>query len=179
MTAWDSAASKLFGWTQTQAIGRRFDEFLSDAGDDVRDLIRSGAEGRVFVLDTMFRASDAAWIPVTLIAMSTARPTGTVRLVVAKRTLPPEAVQASRRLAAIVESSDDAIVSKDLNGIVSTWNRAAERMFGYTAEEMIGASIRKIIPDDRQAEEDATLATIRRGRRSTISKQSGSENPGS
>ena len=71
----------------------------------------------------------------------------------------------ARRLAAIVESSDDAIVSKDLNGIVLSWNQAAERMFGYTADEMIGTSIRRIIPDDRQSEEDAVLGAIRAGRR--------------
>jgi PAS domain S-box-containing protein len=71
----------------------------------------------------------------------------------------------ARRLAAIVESSDDAIVSKDLNGIVSSWNQAAERMFGYTAEEMIGSSIRRIIPADRQSEEDAVLDSIRKGKR--------------
>jgi PAS domain S-box-containing protein len=67
------------------------------------------------------------------------------------------------RLAAIVESSDDAIVSKDLNGIVQTWNPGAERMFGYTLEEMIGRSIRAIIPPDRQREEDDVLSRIRRG----------------
>jgi PAS domain S-box-containing protein len=71
----------------------------------------------------------------------------------------------ARRLAAIVSSSDDAIVSKDLNGIVLSWNDAAERMFGYTAEQMIGQSIRLIIPADRQSEEDAVLASIRSGRR--------------
>ncbi len=71
----------------------------------------------------------------------------------------------ARRLAAIVESSDDAIVSKDLNGIVLSWNQAAERMFGYTADEMIGTSIRRIIPDDRQSEEDVVLGAIREGRR--------------
>jgi len=71
----------------------------------------------------------------------------------------------AHRLAAIVESSDDAIVSKDLNGIVLSWNQAAERMFGYTAEEMIGTSIRRIIPADRQSEEDTVLASIREGRR--------------
>ena len=70
---------------------------------------------------------------------------------------------AARHLAAIVASSDDAIVSKDLNGIVESWNPAAEALFGYTAEEMIGRSIRKIIPADRQAEEDEVLTKIRAG----------------
>src|SRR5262245_8503714 len=69
-----------------------------------------------------------------------------------------------RHLAAIISSSDDAIVSKDLNGIVTSWNAAAERMFGYTAEEAVGKSIRLIIPSDRQSEEDEVLRRIRAGR---------------
>ena len=69
----------------------------------------------------------------------------------------------SRHLARVVESSDDAIVSKDLNGIITSWNRAAELMFGYTAAEAVGQSIRMIIPADRQAEEDMVLARIREG----------------
>jgi PAS domain S-box-containing protein len=72
---------------------------------------------------------------------------------------------AARRLAAIVESSDDAIVSKDLNGIVRSWNPGAERIFGYSESEVLGRSIRLIIPDDRQAEEDEVLARISRGER--------------
>jgi PAS domain S-box-containing protein len=68
-----------------------------------------------------------------------------------------------RHLAKIVDSSDDAIVSKDLNGTILSWNAAAERMFGYTAAEAIGQSIRMIIPDVRQSEEDYVLGQIRAG----------------
>jgi len=72
---------------------------------------------------------------------------------------------ASQRLAAIVDSSDDAIVSKNLKGIVSSWNPAAERIFGYSAEEMVGRSIRRIIPPELQDDEDEILAAIGKGER--------------
>lgn len=68
-------------------------------------------------------------------------------------------------LAAIIDSSDDAIVSKTLQGIVTTWNKAAERIFGYTAGEMVGKPILTIIPDDRQGEEFDILSRLRRGER--------------
>ena len=67
------------------------------------------------------------------------------------------------RLAAIVESAEDAIVSKDLDGIIQSWNHGAERIFGYTAEEAIGRSITIVIPDDRLDEEAEVLRRIRAG----------------
>ena len=70
---------------------------------------------------------------------------------------------ASRLLASIVETSDDAIVSKDLNGIVTSWNKGAERIFGYTPEEMIGKPIVALIPPDLRDEEPRFLERIRRG----------------
>ena len=68
-------------------------------------------------------------------------------------------------LAAIVDSSDDAIVSKNLDGFITSWNQSAQRIFGYTAEEAIGKHISLIIPPDRGKEEEGILARLRRGER--------------
>jgi PAS domain S-box-containing protein len=69
------------------------------------------------------------------------------------------------RLAAIVDSTDDGIISTDLGGIITSWNRAAERMFGCSASEMVGQSVCRLIPDDLQDEEDHVLSRIRGGER--------------
>jgi PAS domain S-box-containing protein len=75
------------------------------------------------------------------------------------------AEQVGQQFASIVESSDDAIASKDLNGLITTWNPGAERLFGYTAEEVIGKPITILIPPDRQDEETEIMARIWRGER--------------
>lgn len=76
-----------------------------------------------------------------------------------------EAAESRSRLAAIVECSDDAIIGKTLDGVVTSWNSAAERIFGYRAEEMIGQPTSRIIPADRPDDVDAILGAIRRGER--------------
>lgn len=78
---------------------------------------------------------------------------------------PADPFTVAARLAAIIDSSDDAIVSKDLDGVITSWNPAAVRLFGYTAEEAVGRSIRLIIPADRQSEEDEVLRRLRLGER--------------
>jgi PAS domain S-box-containing protein len=98
-------------------------------------------------------ATNAAGMPV--------RAVGVLRDITARK----RAEEAQARLAAIVTLSADAIVGKTLDGIVTSWNEAAERMFGYAADEMIGQSIRRLIPTDRQAEEDMILGCVARGER--------------
>ena len=84
----------------------------------------------------------------------------------------PEALESAAQkadartyLAAIVESSEDAIISKDLNSIITSWNAGAERLFGYTAAEAIGRSVTMLMPEDRMNEEPSILERIRRGER--------------
>jgi PAS domain S-box-containing protein len=76
-----------------------------------------------------------------------------------------EAERSSALLSAIVDNCDDAIISKDLNGIITSWNRGAERIFGYTAEEAVGRSIALLIPPERLDEEPEILSKLRRGER--------------
>jgi PAS domain S-box-containing protein len=84
---------------------------------------------------------------------------GTVQDITARKA----AEVATARLAAIVTSSDDAIIGKDLNGIVTNWNAAAEKLFGYSAQEMMGQPILRLIPPERQLEEAEILGRVRRG----------------
>jgi PAS domain S-box-containing protein len=73
--------------------------------------------------------------------------------------------EAAQRLAAIIESSDDAIVSNDLDGIVTSWNGGAERIFGYPAEEIVGKPIAILTPSGHQKKEETIMERIRRGQR--------------
>jgi len=77
----------------------------------------------------------------------------------------PSPLNPAAHLAAIVESSDDAIISKDLNGVIQTWNSGAKDVYGYDADEMIGKRIQLLLPTDRQNEEDSILERLRRGER--------------
>ncbi len=80
-----------------------------------------------------------------------------------QKVLSPDEAQAL--LVAVVASSDDAIVTKDLNGIVQSWNQSAERIFGYTADEIVGKPITVLFPPDRLDEEAQILAKLQRGER--------------
>ena len=170
ITSWNGAAERIFGYTAGEAIGQSIrlivppDRYKEE--DDVLQRIRSG-EG-VDHYETIRSARDNHLVQVSLTVSPIKTPDGTIvgvsdiaRDVTTAKRLERDAL----RLAAIVESSEDAIVGKDLNSIVTSWNAAAERIFGYSSAEMIGRSIRQLIPDDRQHEEDDVLRRIRKGQR--------------
>src|SRR5262245_25669964 len=168
ITSWNGGAERIFGYTEGQAIGRPI-QLIIPAEREAEELAlrHRAAQGETTRdFETVRLRRDGPPVAISLfltrILAADGQAVGTLRIgrdVAGRRS----AERAVRRLAAIVESSDDAIVSKDLNGIVTSWNRAAEQMFGYSAAEMIGKSIRIIVPADRQSEEDTVLALIRRG----------------
>jgi PAS domain S-box-containing protein len=170
ITSWNVGAERLFGFSASEAIGQPV-LLIAPAGEERSQsdgLKRILAGGRTDRIETVRRHKDGSLVTVdvTMVGIRDAdgQVTGVAALAhgVSDR---QRAERAARRLAAIVESSDDAIISKDLDGIVTSWNRGAERIFGYTAAEMIGRSIRTIIPDDRQREEDEVLSRIRSGQK--------------
>jgi PAS domain S-box-containing protein len=168
ITAWNPAAERLFGFSAAEALGQPV-SIIAPPGEErgqAETLLRVLRGERAEGLETVRRTKSGVLVGLTMTVLPIHDSSGVVIGIAAvARELSDRqrAERALRRLAAIVESSDDAIISKDLDGIVISWNQAAERIFGYTAPEMIGRSIRAIIPADRQQEEDEVLARIRRG----------------
>jgi PAS domain S-box-containing protein len=164
--SWNPAASRIFGYEPQEIIGqsilRLIPEHLHKEEDLILSKLRAGE--RIEHFETTRIRKDGSLAQVALTISPVRGSSGTVigaskiaRDISGKKQI--EELQA--RLAAIVESSDDAIVSKDLNGIIQSWNAAARRMFGYAPEEIIGESILRLIPEELHSEETFILAKLR------------------
>src|SRR6201985_3444464 len=167
------AAERVFGYKREEAIGRELASLIIPP--DFRERHRKGlehylatGEGPVLGERLEVKALRADGTEILVEIDITAFPDGNGPVFTAYLrdiTDRHRGEVARNRLAAIIESSDDAIVSKDLNGIITSWNAAAERLFGYTSDEIVGQSILTLIPPDRQHEEPRILERIRRGER--------------
>jgi two-component system CheB/CheR fusion protein len=168
VTTWNEAAERLFGFAASEIVGKpiyaiippdRYDEEAS-----LLDQVRRGE--RLSEYETIRRRKDGSLVDVSLSISPVKDAEGTVigtskitRDITERR----RADEVNRRLAAIIEFSDDAILSKDTNGVIKSWNQGAQRMFGYTADEVVGKSVTILIPPDHLDEEPEILARIRRG----------------
>jgi PAS domain S-box-containing protein len=168
--SWNPAAERMFGYTPSEMVGQSIRVIIpSDRWSEEDDVLRRVREGqRVEHFDTVRCRKDGTLVPISLTVSPVRNTRGVIigaSSIARDITLQSTLERDRNRLGAIVDSSDDAIVSKDLNGVIQTWNRAAERMFGYSASEAVGQSITLIIPDDRLAEEGEVLRRIRSGKR--------------
>src|SRR3954470_1255423 len=166
--SWNRAAHAMFGYAADEAIGRSTRLIVpADRQAEEDGLLARIREGQAIVaFETVRQRKDGSIVPVSL-AMSPIQ--DDAGRVIGASTIARDLTQrklgdvAARRLAAVIASSDDAIVTKNLDSIITSWNPAAQRMFGYTETEAIGRSIRMLIPDELQSEEDTVLAKIRAG----------------
>src|SRR5262245_274784 len=166
----NAAGERIFGYTRDDLIDKPSRILLpaerQAEEDDILARIRRGE--RIDHFETIRLTKDHRRIDVSLTISPVRDATGRIigaSKVVRDITEQKRARAAQAYLAAIVESSDDAILSKNLDGIIQSCNARAEQLFGYTSSELVGHSIRMVIPPERQAEEDEILARMRRGER--------------
>ena len=182
VTSLNAVAESLTGWTLAEATGQPLDTVFRIVNEDTRQPVENPAinalrDGTIvgLVNHTVLLRRDGAECPID----DSAAPirdeldevTGCVlvfRDVTAQRQLERERanqLQTARMAAAIIDSSDDAIIRKRLDGTIETWNAGAERLFGHLAADAIGKHISLVIPPDRIAEEERIIATLKAGRR--------------
>ena len=165
--SWNEAAERIFGYTAEEMVGRSITTIIPpDRHHEENEFLARVRRGeRIDHFQTVRQHKDGRLIPVSVTISPVHDADG--RVVAASKIVRDlsAASELEGYFRAIIESSDDAIVSKDLNGIVRSWNPGAERIFGYTAAEMIGRPIEVIFPPDRRDEEPNILARLRRGER--------------
>jgi PAS domain S-box-containing protein len=170
ITSWNPAAERIFGYTPEEMVGQSILKLIPPSLQEQEPMIlrKLRAGEQIAHFETTRVAKDGRELTVSLTISPLRDKDGRVagvskiaRDITAQR----QSDHLRFRLAAIVESSDDAIMTKDLKGIITSWNRAAERIFGYTEGEIIGSSILRLIPEELRFEEETILRKIQSGER--------------
>ena len=170
ITSWNRGAQNIFGYTPEEAIGRPVTMLMPPERvreePGILERIRRGE--KVEHYETVRRRKDGTLIDISLTVSPLRNSNGEIfgASKIARDITDRKRTHSDlSRLAAIVETSDDAIITKDLAGIITSWNRGAEQIFGYTAEEAVGQSVTMLMPEDRTDEEPEILNRIRHGER--------------
>jgi len=164
--SWNRGAEILYGWKEKEVVGKRVTEVIpheyltSSREEFLKDIINGSWRGQVI----QHSKKGKKLIVTASASLVTDKKGDTLGYVTINRDITNELLSEGR-LSAIVEYSDDAIVSKSLDGVIRTWNKAAERMFGYKAEEAIGQSIALIIPPELRREEKEIIKQLKKGNR--------------
>lgn len=175
ITRLNTVAQTLSGWAEAEALGRPVDEVFRIIDERSRRPIKVPVD-RALATGTRKRLGkhislitcDGSERSITDVVINVCNHDGGtfgIVLVFRERNEGKEVERALRHLASIIESSDDAILSKTLDGVITSWNPAAERIFGYNAHEMIGTPMARLIPADRLGEEPQILARLKNGER--------------
>ena len=162
----NAAASELLGYQREELLGSRLEDLVPPGADGTAVDVLWRPLGGSWRGELELRRKDGSVVPVEARTTVVDLPAGPVSLSVVRD--PSERHRAAvdrQRLAAIVDSSDDVIIGKMLDGTVTSWNKAAERLYGYTAQEMIGQSISRIFPPAQVGDLWGYLERLRRGER--------------
>jgi PAS domain S-box-containing protein len=173
ITSWNKGAQKMFGYTAGEMVGQPALRLIpAGHADEERQILARIRRGeRIEHYESERLAKDGRIIQVSMTIspikdrMGQIVGASNIAHDISERRQLQTAEAAQSFLGALVESAEDAIVSKDLNGVVTSWNPGAEKLFGYTASEMIGKPIALLIPDNHNDEEPQILSRIKRGER--------------
>jgi PAS domain S-box-containing protein len=166
--SWNGAAARIFGYQADEIIGRSILTLippeLQYEEQEILEKINAGI--RIEHYETVRVKKNGEKFPISVTISPIRDDAGRIVAAskIARDISERRKLDESRyRLAALVDSAEDAIVSKDLDGVVTSWNRGAEKLFGYTAEEMIGQPIFRLFPHELRSEEDQILKKLRAG----------------
>jgi len=168
ITSWNTAAERMYGYSAAEIVGKSIDLLSpNDQLDEIRTILAEVKAGQyVEHLETERVRKDGTVFPVSLTVSPIRDENGAVvgaSTIARDVTEQRQAVAAAQLAAAIVKYSDDAIIGSTLDGIITSWNPAAERMYGYSSQEVIGKPIQPVTPKDRPDEIQASLERIKAG----------------